>query len=92
MDGHLLPAGRTATNPPHAAAAGETDRQTNTVPFHRHCFAYYASTANKTTGILWTVVNGGSSVEQVVVAVIIGRIIAQQLREHLRGPTTTIRW
>ena len=35
----ILPAGPTAANPPHAAAAGEwereTDRRTDTVPIHR---------------------------------------------------------
>jgi len=30
-----LAAGPTAANPPHAAAADEWDRQTDTVPFHR---------------------------------------------------------
>jgi len=55
VDRHLLPAGPTAANPPHAAAAGgwnsQTDRQTNrrtdTVPFHRPCFAYYAGSDSK---------------------------------------------
>ena len=33
-DRHRLLAGRTAANPPHAAAAGEWDRQTDAVPLH----------------------------------------------------------
>jgi len=52
-DRHLQPAGTTAANPPHAAAADEwyrhTDRQTDrtdTVPFYRPRSAYYAGSAN----------------------------------------------
>jgi len=48
---YRLSAGLTAANPPHAAMAGErdrqTDRRTDTVPFHRPCSAYYsANSAN----------------------------------------------
>ena len=48
---YRLPAGLTAANPSHAAMAGErdrqTDRRTDTVPFHRPCSAYYsANSAN----------------------------------------------
>ena len=32
---YLVPAGPTAGNLPHAAAVGEWDRRTDTVPFHR---------------------------------------------------------
>jgi len=37
IDRHLTPAGPTAANPSHAAAAGKWDRKTRTdiVPFHR---------------------------------------------------------
>ena len=45
-DRYLLPAGPTAANPSHAAAAGEWDRRTDTVPFHRPCAAYYTGSAN----------------------------------------------
>jgi len=52
-DRHLQPAGTTAANPPHAAAADEwyrhTDRQTDrtdTVPFYTPRSAYYAGSAN----------------------------------------------
>jgi len=41
IDRYLLPAGPTAANPPHAAAAvdnwGQTDGQTDTVPLHKPC-------------------------------------------------------
>ena len=30
-----------SNNPPHAAAAGERDRQTDTTPFHRPCSAHH---------------------------------------------------
>jgi len=51
IDRYLLLAGPTATNTPHAAAAGEWDRQTDgptgrradTVPFHG---PYYAGSAD----------------------------------------------
>ena len=49
--GSNLSAGRTHSSKPAAAAlllwfhAG-TDRRTDTVPFHRPCFAYYAGSAN----------------------------------------------
>ena len=54
IDRYLLPTGPTAANPPYAAAAvklnRETDEQTDigtdTVPLHRPCFIYYASSAN----------------------------------------------
>jgi len=46
IDRYLLPAGPTAANLPHAAAAGEWDRRTGTVPFHRPCAAYYTGSAN----------------------------------------------
>jgi len=43
-------AGHTAANPPHAAAVGEcdgqTDEQADTVPFHRLRSTYYAGSAN----------------------------------------------
>jgi len=47
IDQYLLPAGPTAANPPHAAAVGKWDRQTDTIPFHRPCPAYYAGSDNK---------------------------------------------
>jgi len=41
IDRYRLPAGPTAANPPHVAAAGrwdrQTDGQTDTVPLHRPC-------------------------------------------------------
>jgi len=45
VDQYLLAAGPTAANPPHAAAAGEWDRQTDTVPFHRDPAALTMRTA-----------------------------------------------
>jgi len=56
---YLLPAGLLlAANPPHAAAAGEWDRQTDrwtdTVPFNRRCSAYYAINANKPVSLYAT--------------------------------------
>jgi len=45
-DRYLLPAGPTAANPSHAAAAGEWDRRTGTVPFYRPCAEYYTGSAN----------------------------------------------
>jgi len=53
FDRHLLPAWRTAANPPHAAAAVDildrhTGRRTDTVPLHRPCFSYYVGSANNT--------------------------------------------
>ena len=47
IDQYLLPAGLTAANPPHAAAAGKWDRQRDTVPFQRPRSAYYAGIAKK---------------------------------------------
>jgi len=46
IDRYLLPAGPTAANPPHAAAAGEWDKRTDSVPFYRPCSAHYAGSAN----------------------------------------------
>jgi len=47
----LLSTGRKAANAPHAAAAGEwnrqTDGRTDTVPLHRPCSAQYAGNANE---------------------------------------------
>jgi len=43
IDRYRLPAGPVAANPRHAAAAGEWDRRTDTVPFHRPCCAYYSA-------------------------------------------------
>jgi len=47
IDRYLLPAGPTAANPPHAAAADELYRQTtDTVPLHVDLAAYYASSVD----------------------------------------------
>jgi len=52
VDRSLLPAGRSAANPPHTAAAVDRrDRQTDgrtadSGPLHRPCSAYYASSVN----------------------------------------------
>jgi len=58
-DRYLLPTGPTAENPPHAAAAGQWDRQTDrrqrrrkniwtdTVPLHRRCSAHNTGNTNK---------------------------------------------
>ena len=58
-DRYLLSTGPTAENPPHAAAAGQWDRQTDrrqrrrkniwtdTVPLHRRCSAHNAGNTNK---------------------------------------------
>ena len=48
IDRYRLPAGPTAANPPHAAAASEWDRQTDTVPLHRPCSVSYADSVNNT--------------------------------------------
>ena len=54
-DRDLLPAGRAATNPPHAAAAAvdgedrQTEGRTDARPFRRPCCAYYAGSVNKST-------------------------------------------
>jgi len=52
-DRYLLSAGHTAANLPHAAAAvGSCDRQTDgqiqtdTIPLHRPCSAYYVGSAS----------------------------------------------
>jgi len=51
IDRHLLPAGRTAANPPSLLIDG-TDRQTDgrkdTRPLHRPCIAYYSGSINNT--------------------------------------------
>jgi len=51
VDRYLLPARRSAANPPHAAAAVDrrgrpTDGRTDTRPLHRPCSAYYAGSVN----------------------------------------------
>jgi len=48
IDRQLLPSGPAAANPLHAAVADDScrDRQTDTVPFHRPCSAYNASSVN----------------------------------------------
>ena len=48
VDRHLLPARRSAANPPHAAQAverwdREADGRTDARPLHRPCSAYYAA-------------------------------------------------
>ena len=56
IDRHLLPTGHKAANRPHAAEAGERDRQTgrrtDTVPFHKPYSAYYAGSASEVTTLL----------------------------------------
>ena len=46
---YLLPARRSAANPPHATAAVERreERRTYARPFHRPCFPHYATSVNK---------------------------------------------
>jgi len=51
VDRHVLPSGRSAANPPHAATAVErwdrqTDGRTDARPLHRPCSAYYADSVN----------------------------------------------
>jgi len=54
IDLYFLPAGPTAANPQQRLCCcgpmqGQTDRRTDTVPFHRPCSAYYTGRANNTT-------------------------------------------
>jgi len=52
VDRYILPAGRSAANPPHAAAAvdrtdRQTDGRTDTRPLHRPRTAHYADSVNE---------------------------------------------
>jgi len=56
IDRYLLAAGRSAANPPVAAAAVDrwTDRRTDARPFQRPFSAYYVGSVNKHLFILWS--------------------------------------
>jgi len=65
VDQYLLPAGRSAGNPPSTVAAvdrrgRQTERRTDIRPFYRPCCAYYAGSVNK----LYEINNLSSSTHQ----------------------------